>query len=267
VLQPAFRAPVEAFATPPADAPDLAQRMERYQRPVHTLSATLRVTARGGNVRGKQRFTLLMLYREPDKVKFKVTGAIVGALFQVAVQGEEAAVYLQKEGRFYRGLVAELEANPRALNGVRPVDIVRALLVTQEAASSLRKMPAGQGLAESDAHWALSGGGSAARPEVFMIRRDDGLVEQVSVYDRRRFTETSPPYVRVTYHRYKYYGQTLLPSRFELAFADTGLHLQVELEQATPNGDLPESRFSLDPPKELAGRVEPLSAWLRRLRD
>jgi len=266
VLRPGFRAPVEPFAQPLAGVGDLARRIEKYQAPIGTLNAQLQVLAQGGDVRGKQKFTLLMLYRSPDCVKLKATGMVAGGLFEVTLKGAEVSLYFQREGRFYRGALSELEGDPRALNGVRPMDVVRALLVSQEVAEWLRRVPAGRELAASDdRHWALNVAMSPTRNEVFAIRRADGLVEEAGVYDSTGHEEVRLMKVSVVYRRYAYFDGRLLPSRFELFFADTGLRLRVDLQKARPNVDLPEARFSLDPPKELAGDVKPLSEWLKRL--
>lgn len=261
-------APVAPFASPPATMGELAERVEKYQPLIETLHAQLKAIAQGGNVGGKQNLRIPLYYRAPDNIAVQVSRSIVGTLFRIYKRGDQVAYFDTRNSQFYRGTIQELEAYPEALEGVQPMDIVRALLVSQEMGRLLRDMPSGAKLETKGSYWALSNPGQIAeveapgatprppRGEVFLIRPSDGLVQEAYIY------EGSAQKAHIVYSRYGYFEGTLLPSRFELFFPDTGLRIGAEVETARPNADVPMTRFPLEPPRDFRGQVLPLAAYL-----
>ena len=262
-------APVAPFGTPPATMGELAARVEKYQPPIETLHAQLKAIAQGGNVGGKQNLRIPLYYRSPDNIAVQVSRSLVGTLFRIYKRGDEVAYFDTRNSQFFRGTIQELEAYPEALEGVQPMDIVRALLVSQEMGGLLRNMPPGAKLEIKSPYWALSNPGQAReteapgitpprppRGEVFLIRPSDGLVQEAFIY------EGSTQKAHIIYSRYGSFEGSLLPSRFELFFPETGLRIRAEVETARPNADVPMTRFPLEPPRDFRGQVLPLATYL-----
>lgn len=244
--RPAFRAPVEAFPSPPSSTGELQRRIAQRHPPVDHMIVRMQTVVSGGPVRGKRRVLLHLLYRAPSRVTLNVSHPRLSRLFRVTQNEEQTAVHLYDRGEFYRGTVADLDAHPDALFGVRPTDLVRAVLAGRELAELLGSVPADTPLPTQPAdakHWPIATDPAWNRKEIYYVRKADGLVERIGVHgdgDGRR--------ILVTFRRYAFFAGLLLPSEFELAFDGTKLRLRVEVEKVNLERVPPDGAFALEPP-------------------
>lgn len=254
-----FEAPAEPMAQPPATRAELAEALTDLAPAPASFNAKLSVTVQGAGLKGKHRLTLYGLYAGPQRMKFKASGsAFVGGLFQMTHQGDEVALHFQKEGEFYRGPARLLDTRPDLLMGFEPRDVVRALLVQHEAVEAMRAIAPDTPPdpdPESPRHWRVADPAVDARLESYRLRRADGLVDRVDVFDatgRRKLT--------VRYREYARYDGPLYPRRFEMDFYDTGLRMEAEVERVRENPTIRPGAFSLRAPGALEAR--PLTDWI-----
>jgi len=262
LFRPAFQSPVEPLPATPSQARHLADLLTPLAPAPESLNIKLGVTVRGGGVRGRQNLTLHGLWAGPERLKFRASGsAFVGGLFQVVRNGSEVSVHMLRDGQFFRGPVAQLDARPDVLYGFQPGDIVRALLAVPEARQALEALP-DNALAppdpDSHEHWLVAEPLVDARREVYRIRRSDGLVDRITAFDpfgRLKLT--------VLYTSYAYFDGALYPNRFEMTFHESGLHMKAEVESVRANHPIRPEAFSLDAPRGL--ETQPLAQWLESI--
>ncbi len=254
-----FKAPVAPFESAPVRAGDLATLIEKRQPRTENLRAQMSVKASGGMLKGSQLVTLYSLYLHPDRVVLSVSHPRQGEMFRVIQKGKTASIYMPKEGEFYRGTVADLDAHPEVLFGMKPTDVVRALLVNQELAASLRAVPDNPLPKVEDDHWSIVQD-LYDRKELYTVRTQDGLVDKVTVLDR-----ADQPQLIVRYFEYADFKGTPFPSKFEVELCNNDLTLNVKAVESLVVGQIKDERpFQPDPPANSGIQARPFEELLKK---
>ncbi len=254
-----FKAPVAQFERAPLRAGELADLIEQRQPRVENLMAQMIVKASGGMLKGSQLVTLYSLYLHPDRVVLSVNHPRQGEMFRVTQKGKTASIFLPKEAEFYRGTVEDLDAHPEVLFGMKPTDVVRALLVNQELAAALRAVAESPLPKVSGRHWIVAQD-LYDRKELYAVRTQDGLVDKVTVLDR-----AGQPQLIVRYFEYRDFNGKPFPSKFEVELCNNDLTLDVKsVEQMTVGQIKSEKMFQPDPPAGSGIPAQPFDELLRK---
>jgi hypothetical protein len=252
-----FKAPVAPFESAPMRAGDLATLIEKRQPRVENLMVQMSVKASGGALKGSQLMTLCSFYLHPDRVLLKVDHPRQGEMFRVIQKGKTAAIYMAQEAKFYRGTVEDLDAHPEVLFGMKPTDVVRALLVNQELAASLRAVADNPMPKRDGKHWFVAQD-LVDRKELYSVRVKDGLVDKVTVSDR-----ADQPQVIVRYFEYMDFDGKPFPSKFEVELCNSNLTLNVKSVEKLAVGQLKdEQSFQTDPPARI--QAKPFEELLKK---
>jgi len=254
-----FKAPVAPLESAPMQAGDLATLIEKRQPHVENLMVQMSVKASGGALKGSQLVTLCSFYLHPDRVLLKVDHPRQGEMFRVIQKGKTASIYLPQDAKFYRGTVEDLDAHPEVLFGMKPTDVVRALLVNQELAASLRAV-AGNPMPKRDGkHWFVVQD-LVDRKELYSVRVEDGLVDKVTVSDR-----ADQPQVIVRYFEYTDFDGKPFPSKFEVKLCNSSLTLDVKSVEKLAVGQIKdEQAFQTDPPAGSRIQARPFEELLKK---
>jgi hypothetical protein len=265
LFRPSFEAPVATFVTTPETTGDLADRLAPQHPRIEHFIAKMAVVASGKGIRGKQKITLYVLCRVPDQIVLKADHRRAGEVFRITQNGNGAAVYLPREGEFYRGTVDELREHPDVLFGVRPADMARILLIGQDVVDLLQAVPSETPLPASPvgaAHWVIATAPDTDRRETYAVRQADGLVEAITV-----FNNENKRHARISYERYDLFEGILFPSRFRLISDRSDLHLLFEVETVSFERGPSENILRLESPSG-SGIVErSFSDWFTRRSD
>ncbi|MBI5155353.1 DUF4292 domain-containing protein [Candidatus Poribacteria bacterium] len=224
-----------SFVTPydvPPGAPTLAQgtlaeldALLEARAPEHaTLWVRARVILREPGRRGKAWFDATILYKAPDAVRLRGSRIPIGVLFEVIALGDQAGVYLKRDGELYVGTFGELREQGGGLGALSLGEMMSALLVNQEL-RRLMSAPAAWRVVNSREDLLLSKPIEDGRVMVWRIRRSDGLVRETILT-----TPSGEIEARVRYDGYAFTGpdEEPLPSRLAIELAGGQFEVTIE---------------------------------------
>lgn len=147
---------------------------------------------------GRDFFTALVLYQEPDFFRLRGSRVPVGTIFDVLLRGDQATLHFPRDGMMFVGDINTLAEKASLIGGLTPRDLVSAVMV-QHHLSGILNDP-GRRIAWSDRGEKLLLGArhrESGRLFFWLVRKSDGLVEEMLVR-----TPAGREELRVRYLRY-----------------------------------------------------------------
>lgn len=132
--------------------------------------------------RGRDFFTALVLYREPEQFRLRGSRLPIGTIFEVLLSGNEAYLHFNREGKLFVGTLEELAERSGVIGGLTPRDLVSAVLVQQNLAEWLAS-PAHRVVWRDGGEHLLLGSRHPAsgRQILWLVRKSDALVREVVI--------------------------------------------------------------------------------------
>jgi hypothetical protein len=255
------QSPFGAFDSPPSSAQDLAAKLETRLGHYDNLVARTDTLASSLHGLGKRKNTILMRYKAPDRVRLGLAAEPFGILLRVVQNGKDIGLLDQRDPQnqvFYAGTLADLDAHPDFLFGLRPLGVVRPLLTSYELVEVLKKCT--WGLSEPS-FWHRTCTLEKTNPNgirtVYTVGLADGLIRRMDI-----FGPDGERQVRLLYKAYGNFGGALFPSEFELRFGGSSLRLRAQVESVSLNQTPSDEMFSVEPPGNT--EVRPLRELLEK---
>jgi hypothetical protein len=208
-----------------AELLDLLQTRAQWQ---DTLWASGEVILRQSGVKGKAWFNATILYSDPDRVRLRGSRVPVGTLFEVILNGSQAAVHLNRESELYVGTLEDLRRQGGMAGAVSLREMMAAILVNQDLRRRLEEETDGGRWWKSSAEGrdlVVEQRQPDGRRISWRLRRRDALVTEIVTR-----TPEGAEEVRVTYDGYlvdKTAG--LLPTGFTISLAAGVMTVEVNL--------------------------------------
>lgn len=201
---------------------------------------------------GKEFFTAKAMHRAPDRIRLSGSRNPVGTVFDVLILGQEAHMYFPREGQRFDGTLAELTAKSAAIGGFGPGQLVSAVLVSQELRDRFEgNVPVGA-VPQDDEHLLLASRDSKGKQLFWLVRRADGLIEEVLVRDAAGAEE-----LRIRYRSYRMEKDQVtgaeepLPHRFTIHVAREGVTVEATVGEYRIGTPLPEKAFEVPRAREV----------------
>lgn len=209
-----FKSPLTPIGETAMSFADVNRKLIERQQQVKTLRANLDVTANAG-LRGRQQFQTQLFVKLPDFMRVRGSQN-AGTVFDILVNRQEVQVIVYPERRYYRGTLAQLQANPSVLGGLYPGELIDKFAVEQTLLQRIAKQPQPQFYPSAD-HVIVRfdlGNGVAER---YHLRRSDLLTDLYERYYGQQLLSS------IKYWGYDFYqGGFLLPSQFTAQSAGGG---------------------------------------------
>lgn len=149
--------------------------------------------------RGRDFFTALVLYREPELFRLRGSRIPVGTVFDVLLSGDEAYLHFNREGQLFVGTLEELASKAGLIGGLTPRDLVSAVLVQQNLSEWLASPMHQVAWRDGGEHLLVASRHPAnGRQILWLVRKDDALVREVLIRSPRGEEE-----LRIEFLRYQ----------------------------------------------------------------
>ena len=233
---------------------ELLQLLRARTREHAELWVKASVTIRQQESSRKDFFTAIAMYRAPDKIRFGGSRVPIGTLFDVLLDGDRAVIYFNREGSLFVGSIDELAEKAEAIGGLSPRDLVSAVLMQQQL---LDVLSSGDPVTVEPTaeHLLVATRRNSGQQCLFMVRRQDGLVEEVLLRD-----EQGEETLRVRYQEYQLVAdqeaREPLPSRMKLEVRSQGVTIDADVVEYRLEPKLNDKAFL--PPR--AKRTYPMKA-------
>jgi hypothetical protein len=153
--------------------------------------------------------------------------AEAGTIFDFILDKGRVQVMMVPDKKVYIGSLAQLRTNTSLMGGLQPDDLMNSFFVEQNLYTALRQNPQIP-LQETPDHYIASVAYPGGTVENYHLRKMDLLVDQV---DR---TQGNANLGSVRYAGYQFYGNALLPSRFDATLSN-GAAATVSVSDIQPN--------------------------------
>lgn len=131
---------------------------------------------------GRDFFTALVLYQEPDMFRLRGSRVPIGTLFDVLLREDQATLHFPREGRMFVGDIDTLAEKASAIGGLTPRDLVTAVLVQHHLSALLNDPSRRVAWSDRGSHLLLaSRHHGSGRHFFWLVRKDDGLVEEMLI--------------------------------------------------------------------------------------
>jgi hypothetical protein len=238
--------PLERIEPPPARLGQALAALEEGERcaEVSTCLAQGDLTFSAEGMRGKTSVQSNLLYATPDRLRFRASYPLVGLVFEILQTGPAVQIKLNREGRIFRGTARELAEHPELIGGLEPLEVIWAFLVGQrllEAVEEQREaglepdaVPFKEDLLVFSRQVPSPGGSKSESVEEYDIRREDGLIQEVRVYDssREKRRKRAMPRLTVRYSGWGLKEGRLYPRKFEIHSRHPDTRLKIKVDKA-----------------------------------
>ena len=173
---------------------------------------------------GKMWFEGNLLVRdEPPAVRLRGSRVPIGTLFEVAVSGPDAWVYLNREKQLFIGSPEELRRQTGVAGAVSLQEVVSSILVYQDLQERLSQPGVWRVLPRRDEVF-LAQETPLGRQLAWRIRRSDGLIREFVTFDSLGNAE-----LRVTSESWELEDDEPLPGQFVAEVANGAVELTMRL--------------------------------------
>ena len=234
-----FQSPLQPVPPGPATVEYIRPILAGRSRPLKSVKAEMELVAGGGR-QGSQIFNTVM-YIEPASSFIRLRGSQnVGTVFDAMIRGNDVQLVLYPERRFFRGTVADLQANPALFAGVNPADLIQCFPVEQTLLAQFGwAAPRHTG---TRTHQVFAFQQASGATDTFRLRNSDLLTDLFErSYGRGAVT-------RIRYWGYGQFGSTLLPTQFTIELPKTRGQLLVRVMSATVNEKPPAPMYRMEIP-------------------
>lgn len=227
VPPPPFNSPIaQPVGGPGMTTDQIRQVLGERRSDIRSLRANLTITVGEARSNTRQQFDASVYSSPPGFLRVRGS-ADAGALFDFLMDRGRVQVMVVPEKKVYIGSLAQLRTNTSLMAGIQPDDLMNSFLVEQNLYRNLRENPATP-MQETQDHYEFQVVYPGGLTEVFQVRKTDLLVDKVTR------TQMGQTLGLVNFYGYQFYGNHLLPSRFDASLANGG-QATVEVVEMRPN--------------------------------
>ncbi len=225
------------------DRDALRTSLAERTRPTGDLWIRFGMTVRQGGDRVAPSFTAIAMFRPPDSVLLGVSRIGIGRVMTLLVEDGVVQLYMDRERELLVGTMDELAEKTALLGGLEPRDLVMGVTVLRELHDALGDERPVAVRPRGD-HWLVGSRRDDGRQLLWLVRRTDGLVEELLL----RSPEGSEE-IRVRYLEYDLVEQAgaarALPYPVEMVYTSVqeAVTIEAEVKEYRLDPDLPAFRL------------------------
>ncbi|MGF1573260.1 MAG: DUF4292 domain-containing protein [Sumerlaeia bacterium] len=205
----------------------------------------------------KNRFDTTLIYGQPDRMRVRGTHFLLGTLFELILDGDNAFVYITDDKRLFEGSLQELQETGGALGSFTPKDLIGAVRVYHrlqeffDSPSTKGKWATTQ--AKEHLYLILR---EPNRTLVWKIRKTDGLVQELLVSNPGRNNQLM---LQVLYWKYETpENAEPYPTKLDIIIPEQEITLEFDVNEIKLNPNLKPEVITLLP-REIKQRL-PMNA-------
>lgn len=178
----------------------------------------------------KNRFDATLIYGKPNRMRVRGTHFLLGTLFELILDGDDAFVYLTDQKLLFEGSLKEMQENGGLIGSVTPEDLIGAIRVYHRLNDFLNAP-------KQEGSWATTQAKEYLfviykQPErtlVWKVRKADGLVQELLLSNPQQKNRLE---LQVVYWKYETpEGGEPYPTELEILIPDQKVSLQLEVNE------------------------------------